>query len=181
MFTGGAIDVPGRGLVNHNLQVWDPKTGSALYTKAGAGVDAALFTNDGRRMVLVSSLGTVTVVDRTTRRPLGTPIRVGKWIDKPYALSPDDHTLYLSLENGSTQAVDLVTHKVALIAHPSPEYGSAYSPDGKKVVLFEPDGRWGVMRAEDLASAHPHWVVPLRRSARGPPTIRPRAGAPTET
>ena len=163
VFAGGAINVPGRGLVNHNLQMWDPKTGSALYTEAGAGVDAALFTTDGRRMVLVSAVGTVTVVDRTTRRPLGTPIRVGKWIDKPYALSPDDRTLYLSLENGSTQAVDLVTHKVALIAHPSPTYGSALLPrreEGGPVRTGRPlgchAGRGPVVRPPTLGGAVAH-------------------------
>ncbi len=36
-FSGGAIDVPGRGLVRHNLQLWDAATGAARRTDVGAG------------------------------------------------------------------------------------------------------------------------------------------------
>jgi hypothetical protein len=39
---------------------------------------------------------------------------------------------------------------------------AALSPDGTLAATYR-DGRWGVMRADDLLSAHPRWVVPLRR------------------
>ncbi len=74
----------------------------------------------------------MTVVDRETHRPIGAPIQVGTWNHQPYAMSPDDRTLYLPLENGRTQVVDLVTRKVSSIARPSPPYGRPFSPDGSE-------------------------------------------------
>ncbi len=41
--------------VEHNLQVWDPRTGSPTRTEIAAGVDIAIFTADGKRMVLLSA------------------------------------------------------------------------------------------------------------------------------
>ena len=53
-FSAGAVKVPGRGLVRHNLQLWDAATGAAVYTDVGAGVDSVKYAADGQRMVILS-------------------------------------------------------------------------------------------------------------------------------
>lgn len=169
--SGGVVNIPGRGLVEHNLQVWDPTTGSPTRTEVGAGVDLATFTHDGARMVLVSREGgTVTIVDRETQRPVAAPIHIGAWGNQFYALTPDDRRLYLPLDDNKTQVVYLATGKVTRIARAGPTFASAFSPDGSKVLLYDSDDRWGVMKAGDLTSAHPRWVVPVRTFTGGPLT-----------
>ena len=128
-------------------------------------MDLATFTADGKRMVLVSrERGSVTIVDRETQRPIAAPIRIRTWSNQFYALTPDDRRLYLPLDDKRTQVVDLVTRRVTRIARAGPTFTSAFSPDGSKVVLFDGDDRWGVMKAEDLTSPHPRWVLPSARS-----------------
>ncbi len=169
-FSGGVVNVPRRGLVEHNLQVWDPTTGLPTRTEFGAGVDLATFTADGKRMILVSrERGTVTIVDRQTLRPIAAPIHIGPWGNQFYARTSGDRRLYLPLDEHKTQVVDLVTRKVTRIARPGPTFGSAFSPDGSKVVLFDGD-RWGVMTAGNLTSPHPRWTVPLHTFTGAPLT-----------
>ena len=74
---GGAIDVPGRGPVQHNLQVWDPTTGSPTRTEVAAGVDMAIYTADGKRWFCSP---TRTIASRSwTARPADRSRRPSTW------------------------------------------------------------------------------------------------------
>ncbi len=127
-------------------------------------MDIVEYSVDGQRMILISDeQGTVTVVDRRTDRPVGgvIPVLKGPFVD--VVLLPDDRSLYLKTEGGKAQVVDLVTREATAVSHPNEASVQDFSPDGKSVAMFHPDGRWGVLRTEDLASEHHRWVLPLRR------------------
>ena len=117
---GGAINVPGRGLVEHNLQVWDPRPARRPAPRSGQGWTWRPSPPTASGWSSSHDEASVTIVDRETHRPIAAPIRIGTWSNQFYALSPDDRRLYLPLDDDRTQVVDLVTRKVSIVA-PRPD------------------------------------------------------------
>jgi WD40 repeat protein/DNA-binding SARP family transcriptional activator len=165
--TAGGLRTGMGGRSSHTLQVWDPHSGRAIYSKRDAEADEVMYTSDGRRMIVASVAGTMAVLDRQTLRPLRKPIKVGPW-DYPLnvlglSLSPDDKTLLLPRDGGPMHVLDLSTGRLTKTSFGVSPMWTSFSPDGARLALLDPQGRWGVLAADSIGAAHPRWLVPLRR------------------
>lgn len=155
----------------HTLQVWDPRSGAAVRTRADGGYDDVQYTGDGRRLVAVSEAGTVTVLDRSTLEPVGEPVRIGRWNHGPPVLTPDGRMLYVPLDGGQTDVVDLSTGHATREPKGRIPSTLAFSPDGRRVATMDDRNMWGLMPASSLGEAHPRWLL-RPREFNGPNEFR---------
>jgi WD40 repeat protein len=145
----------------HTLQIWDPRSAAAR-TREVAGYDYVQFTHDSRRLVTVSERGTVAELDRTTLEPVREPVSIGRWHHGLPVLTPDDKTLYVPLDGGETEVVDLRTGHTTRAPKGRIPSTLAFSPDGSRVATMDDHNMWGLMSAAALGDAHPDWLLPPR-------------------
>lgn len=147
----------------HSLEVWEPRSGRAVFSDPDAGVDMVDYTPDGTRLVAVSEDDTVRLLDRTTRRTVGDAIDVAPWSylgnSLGLAMSHDGRTLFLPREGGPMQAVQLGTRRTSTTPFEVSPPLTSGSPVDDRMLVADADGTWGILPARSLASEHAAWLV----------------------
>ena len=131
------IAVPG---APGTVGIWDVATGRRVgrpLVIGAAYVEAAIFADGGRTLIVSDDSGSVSMVDVATGRPIGKPLSAG---DEPLAtldLSPDGRLVAAASLEGSVFVWDAKTgapYGSPLTAETSPVNDVTFSPDGRSLV-----------------------------------------------
>jgi WD40 repeat protein len=126
--------------VRGTVGIWEVATGRRVGKPmliGGASVEEAIFTKDGRALIVSDDSGAVSIVDLTTRQRVRAPFSVG---DEPAAaldLSPDGRLLAVAAFAGSVFVWDIeagVAYETPLTADTTPVSDVVFSPDGRTLV-----------------------------------------------
>jgi WD40 repeat protein len=156
---------------NDVITVWNPHTGEVVIKRKPVRTSVSGYAysgRDGTRLVIAEASGVITLLDATTLRPVGTPVKVGKPVGMVTA-SPDGRTA-LVFTGGQSIATDLSSPSTgwALVdleagrivrtggfEIANPETPPVYSPDGRHVAIGSAQGEVQILDTETGLAVRP--------------------------
>jgi WD40 repeat protein len=169
MFSTAVIDVEGRGVVHH---ITLPSVPAVVTTDGEARINVpepvagSAWSSDGRRLFLATygarregAPGALAVVDTTSWKQIDRVLPAGD--AEAVAVSPDGHTIALSMANGDVLLADADTYQLKHRLHVGDRYGRiSFSDDGTRLAVAA--GRrltvWDPRTGEPVLASVPTFV-----------------------
>ena len=143
--------------------VGDRNTLPALVLRPEAEIHSAVFSPDGRRILMASADKTARLWDATTGAPVGEPMRHDDEVVAA-VFSPDGTRIATASKDGTARLWDAATGKAlgAPIRHEHPLDGVAFNSTGTRIVTQSNEAGvarlWDAARGAPIGEAMPHSV-----------------------
>jgi WD40 repeat protein/tetratricopeptide (TPR) repeat protein len=156
---GSRVVVGGGGM--RQARIWDMRSGKPVgeVMEHAAGLVAARFSPDGRRIASATSDGTVRLWSAATALPVAAPLKHAGRVDD-FAFSRDGRRLATASQDRAARVWDVETGKPVTepLPHSSRVSSVQFSPDGKRVVST--DG-YRAVRVWDAETGAAIYAVPV--------------------
>jgi hypothetical protein len=163
---GGTTLVPSAGVTHtYVLQRWDPVSGALVRESLDTGALRAEFAKNGDLLV-VTRVPSLQRIDAHTLQPVGDPVDLRPSVgDFRFIYETADRKKVILAVGDSPREVQIVDLERGTSRRMSMEanvFGLAPSPVGTRMVVYDNEEKWGVLRTESLLEGSPRWVLPPR-------------------
>ncbi len=157
------------------VKFWSAATGEPVGQPLShaAGVRAAVFSRDGKRLASACFDKTVRLWSLATRQQIGEPL-LHPEIVEDVDFSPDDARLVSACGDGKARVWSVATGRLALppLEHRSAVLGAVFSPDGRRILTGSRDTTarlWDAATGQPVGTPmpHPDWVEEVAFSPDG--------------